>query len=74
MRAVACRWAQTGGPLVGGPWSAVSPTFTALANPAVLTFTLRVTDGLGLPDPTPDEVVITVEGYRVYLPLVTRDL
>jgi len=52
----------------------VSPTFTALANPAVLTFTLRVTDGLGLPDPTPDEVVITVEGYRVYLPLVTRDL
>ena len=50
----------------------VKPTFTAPSNPAVLTFTLIVTDNLGLDDPTPDEVVISVdiEGYRIYLPLV----
>ncbi len=35
-------------------------TFTAPGDPAVLTFTLTVTDSLGPPDPTPDEVVITV--------------
>jgi hypothetical protein len=38
----------------------------------VLTFTLLVTDSLGLAALTPDEVVVTVEGYHIYLPLVVR--
>ena len=66
-------WTQTGGPAVtlSDP-DVVMPTFTAPSDPAVLTFSLVVTDNLGLPDPTPDEVVISVdiEGYRIYLPLV----
>ena len=66
-------WTQTGGPAVtlSDP-TVVSPTFTAPSDPAVLTFSLAVTDSLGLPDPTPDEVVIAVQGYRVYLPFVIR--
>jgi PKD repeat protein len=36
------------------------PSFTAPSNPAVLTFTLTVTDSLGLADSTPDEVTVTV--------------
>ena len=66
-------WMQTGGPAVtlSDPM-AVAPTFAAPDSPTVLTFTLIVTDSLGLPDPTPDEVVVTVEGYRIYLPLVVR--
>jgi len=35
-------------------------------------FTLAVTDSLGLPAIVTDEVVITVEPYRVYLPLIAR--
>ncbi len=67
------RWTQTGGPAVTlSDATVVSPTFTAPSSPAVLTFTLTVTDSLGLPDPTPDEVVVTVEGYHIYLPLVMR--
>jgi hypothetical protein len=66
-------WTQTGGTAVtlSDP-DVVMPTFTAPSDPAVLTFSLVVTDKLGLPDPTPDEVVVTVdvEGYRIYLPLV----
>ncbi len=66
-------WTQTGGPAVTlSDATAVQPTFTAPSDPTVLTFTLVVTDSLGLADPTPDEVVITVEGYRVYLPLVVH--
>jgi hypothetical protein len=66
-------WAQTGGLPVtlNNPATAV-PTFTAPSDLAVLTFTLTITDSLGLVDSTPDEVVITVEGYRIYLPLVVR--
>jgi hypothetical protein len=69
-----CGWMQTGGPVVAlsNP-TAISPTFTAPSDPAVLTFTLAVTDSLGLPDPTPDQVVVTVEEHRIYLPLVLRD-
>ncbi|MBN2006513.1 MAG: FG-GAP repeat protein, partial [Anaerolineae bacterium] len=54
-------WAQTGGPAItlSDP-AVVSPTFAAPSNPAILTFTLTVTDSLGLPDSTPDEVVVTV--------------
>ena len=66
-------WTQTGGPAVtlSNP-AAVAPTFSAPSDPAVLTFTLAVTDSLGLPDSTPDQVVVTVEGYRIYLPMVIR--
>jgi hypothetical protein len=65
-------WTQTGGPAVtlSDP-AVVSPTFTAPSDPAVLTFTLTVTDSLGLAS-TPAEVVVTVEGHRIYLPLVMR--
>jgi hypothetical protein len=67
------RWTQSGGGLVTlSDSGVVSPTFTAPTNPGVLTFTLTVTDSLGLPAPAPDEVVIAVTGYRLYLPLVVR--
>ena len=64
-------WAQTGGPAVtlSDP-TAVNPTFTAPSSLSVLTFTLAVTDSLGLPDPTPDEVIIAVQTYHYYLPRV----
>ncbi len=65
-------WAQSDGPAVTFTPHLSVTTFTAPGNSAVLTFTLTVTDSLGSPDPTPDEVVITVQPYRVYLPLVTR--
>ena len=66
-------WSQTGGPPVtlSDP-TVVGPTFAAPSEPTVLTFTLVVTDSLGLPDPTPDEVVITVGWHRIYLPLVVQ--
>ena len=64
-------WTQTGGPAVTFTPNLSVTTFTAPADPAVLTFTLAVTDSLGLPDPTPDEVVVTVT-YRTYLPLIKR--
>ncbi len=53
-------WTQSGGPVVLLSSPAVSqPTFLAPDGPAVLTFTLLVTDALGLPS-TLDAVVITV--------------
>jgi parallel beta-helix repeat protein len=70
-------WLQTGGPSVtlSDP-HVVSPTFTAPDAPAVLTFTLAVTDAYGLADPTPDTVAVTVEAgeqYKyIYLPLLLR--
>ncbi len=67
-------WTQTGGPAVTlSSRTVVSPTFTAPANPTVLTFTLIVTDSLGLAATAPDDVVITVESYRIYLPLVLKE-
>jgi hypothetical protein len=71
-------WTQTGGPAVGGPWTVVSFTFTAPRTPSVLSFTLTVTDsapsgnGIGLADPTPDTVVVTVVPYTIYLPLTLK--
>ena len=54
-------WQQTGGPAVTlSSVSVAQPTFTAPATPAVLTFTLVVTDALGFADLTPDSVVISV--------------
>jgi hypothetical protein len=54
-------WQQTGGPTVILNGSTTDhPTFTAPAEPATLIFALTVTDEYGLPDPTPDEVMVTV--------------
>jgi len=71
-------WRQAGGPVVvlDAP-DAIMPSFTAPDTSTVLTFTLVVTDAYGLADPTPDEVVITVETPEpeeryVYLPLVAK--
>jgi uncharacterized repeat protein (TIGR01451 family) len=60
------RWQQTGGPAVtvANPFALVT-TFVAPPAPAVLTFTLSVTDDLGLADPTPDSVVITVTDVAI---------
>jgi uncharacterized repeat protein (TIGR01451 family) len=55
------RWQQTGGPSVTlSDTNALSPTFDAPAQPAVLTFTLSITDGDGLAMAAPDTVVITI--------------
>jgi uncharacterized repeat protein (TIGR01451 family) len=65
-------WLQTGGTSVILSSATISqPMFTAPGDLAVLTFTLVVTDSLGLAS-TPDEVVIDVK-YRIYLPLVLRN-
>ena len=66
-------WRQTGGPAVSFTPTLSRTTFIAPGTPAVLTFTLTVTDSLGLAAPTPDTVIITVESYRIYLPLVLRN-
>ena len=66
-------WTQIGGePVALSDPTAAQPTFIAPGDPGVLTFTLSVTDSLGLPDPTPDKVVVTVNEHQVYLPLVVR--
>jgi hypothetical protein len=65
-------WAQTGSPAVAFTPNLSVTTFTAPSDPTVLTFTLAVTDSLGLADPTPDTVVVTVQLHRIYLPLVMR--
>jgi hypothetical protein len=66
-------WTQTGGTEVMlSDTTVVSPTLTAPGDPDVLTFTLVVTNSLGLAS-APDEVVITVQLHRVYLPLVLRN-
>jgi hypothetical protein len=58
-------WTQTGGPPVAlSSATAISPTFTAPSADAVLTFTLALTDGFGLPDPTPDVVVVRVTAAK----------
>ncbi|MDY7076624.1 MAG: Ig-like domain-containing protein, partial [Chloroflexota bacterium] len=55
-------WAQTGGvPVVTlSDATAQAPTFTAPGSLTVLTFTLTVTDSLGMPDSTPDQAVVTI--------------
>jgi uncharacterized membrane protein len=72
-------WRQVGGTTVDlTDAMTVTPTFTAPDAPGVLTFTLTVTDSLGLVDPTPDSVVITVTDaaspeWEIYLPLLFRN-
>ena len=57
-------WEQTGGPTVSlSDSTIVNPTFTATDEPSTLTFSLVVTNSLGLPDLTPDEVVINVVNF-----------
>jgi subtilisin-like proprotein convertase family protein len=67
------QWTQTGGPAVmlSDP-TAAGPTFTAPGDPGALTFTLVVTDSLGLADPTPDGMVVTVSFNTLYLPFVGK--
>jgi hypothetical protein len=72
-------WTQSGGPAVLLSSPAVSqPTFLAPGGPAVLTFTLVVTDALGLLS-APDAVVITVTATPnqpppnlIFLPLAVK--
>jgi hypothetical protein len=69
------RWAQSGGQGVGlSDPGAVSPTFTAPGAGRALTFTLVVTDSLGLACTEPDEVRVEVvdDTLYVYLPLIVR--
>ncbi len=54
-------WTQTSGGTVNlSDAAAGKPTFTAPSTAGVLTFSLAVTDSMGMADPTPDEVMITV--------------
>ncbi len=66
-------WMQVGGPAVSFTPTMSRTTFNAPEMPTVLTFTLAVTDRLGVADVTPDMVVITVKPYTTYLPFVLRD-
>jgi hypothetical protein len=66
-------WAQSGGPTVRlSDAAVVTPTFTTPGAPAVLTFTLAVTDSLGLAGTVPDRMRVSVPAYGVYLPVVLR--
>ena len=67
-------WAQIGGPPVTFTPNLSVTTFTAPADPAMLTFTLVVTDSLGLPALVSDEVGVTIRQTlrHIYLPLVIR--
>ncbi len=65
-------WQQTGGAPVSFTPTLSRTTFTAPAAAGVLTFTLTVTDSLGLAGSAPDTVVVTVTPYGIYLPLVMR--
>ena len=67
-------WAQTSGPIVTlSSAGVVSTTFIAPNNAVTLTFSLTVTDSLGLADPAPDEVVVTVGRLHTHLPLIIKN-
>ena len=65
-------WTQTGGPAVSFNRALSVTTFTAPSTPQVLTFTLTVTDSLGLAS-APDIVVLAVRNYSIYVPLIMRN-
>jgi uncharacterized repeat protein (TIGR01451 family) len=65
-------WKQAGGANVTIHDALSVTTFAAPGSFAILTFTLSVTDTLGLVS-APDTVVITIAKYEVYLPLVLKD-
>jgi uncharacterized repeat protein (TIGR01451 family) len=62
-RPLVYRWTQTGGPAVSFTPNISVTTFTAPGSFGVLTFTLQVTDSLGLPALQPDEVIITINNH-----------
>jgi len=67
-------WTQTGGPIVTlSSASVVSPTFLAPNSAVTLTFSLTVTDSLGLASASPDEVTVTVDRLYTNLPLIIKD-
>jgi hypothetical protein len=67
-------WTQTGGPSVElSDAGAPSPTFVAPDEPAVLTFSLLISDALGESALQNDEVIVTVrEPYLIYMPLIAN--
>jgi hypothetical protein len=68
------QWVQTGGPdvFLSDP-TAIGPSFVAPNTPVTLTFSLVFTDSLGMSALMIDEIVITIQPYHLYLPLVVRD-
>ena len=65
-------WTQSGGPSVDlNRWLPVT-AFTAPGSASVRSFTLTVTDALGMPSLAPDEVVVTVRALTLYLPVILR--
>jgi PKD repeat protein len=67
-------WQQIGGtPVVLSSYTISQPIFSAPVAPAVLTFTLAVTDSFSLAS-APDQVQINVmPKYRVYLPVMLKN-
>ncbi len=66
-------WQQTGGVTVTlSDAASISPTFTAPLPGGVLTFTLVVTDSLGLAGPA-DTVTVTVEAFEIFAPVVSKN-
>ncbi|MCB8927645.1 MAG: tandem-95 repeat protein [Ardenticatenaceae bacterium] len=64
------QWVQTDGPaVVLSEATAVAPTFTAPATATSLTFSLVVTDSMGLPSAT-SEVTVLVKPYEIFLPVI----
>ncbi len=67
-------WTQTSGPTVTLSSAGVAgPTFIAPNNAVTLTFSLTVTDSLGLADPAPDAVMVTVGRVYTHLPLIIKN-
>jgi len=65
-------WTQTAGtPVTLTGANTAQPTFTAPSVAGTLTFSLVVTDSMGLPSAA-DSVTITVVQYRLHLPLLMR--
>jgi hypothetical protein len=66
------QWTQTGGTTVtlSGDTTA-NPTFTSPSDPATLTFSLVVTDSLGL-ESVADVVIIRMQNFQIYFPLIIR--
>ncbi len=65
-------WAQTGGPAVSFTSNLSVTSFVAPSTPAVLTFTLTVTDAWGLVS-TPDTLMITVHDVAINNPHAVSD-
>jgi hypothetical protein len=67
-------WTQTSGPTVTlSSAGVVNPIFMAPNSAVTLTFSLTVTDSLGLASSMPDEVAVTVGRLHTYLPLIIKN-